>query len=86
MTSTEDAASLPIFRPLIAFDKEETMLLAKKIGTFETSIEPFEDCCTIFLPKNPAIKPKLDTVRRAEKSIENADELIRKAIEGIEVY
>ena len=86
MTSTEDTARLPIFRPLIAFDKEETMELARKIGTFETSIEPFEDCCTIFLPKNPAIKPKLDTVRRAEQAIPNADELIEKAIEGIETY
>ena len=86
MTSTEDTARLPIFRPLIAFDKEETMELARKIGTFETSIEPFEDCCTIFLPKNPAIKPKLDTVRRAEQAIPNADELIAKAIEGIETY
>ena len=86
MTSTEDTAGLPIFRPLIAFDKEETMLLAKKIGTFETSIEPFEDCCTIFLPKNPTIRPKLDTVRRVEKAIPNSDELIKKAIEGIEVY
>lgn len=85
MTSTEDTALLPIFRPLIAFDKEETMTLAKKIGTFEVSIEPFEDCCTIFLPKNPAIRPKLETVRKAEKAIPNADELIRKAIEGIEI-
>ena len=49
MTSTEDCASLPIFRPLVAFDKEETMNLARKIGTYETSIEPFEDCCTIFV-------------------------------------
>ena len=86
MTSTEDAALLPIFRPLIAFDKEETMTLAKKIGTFEVSIEPFEDCCTIFLPKNPAIKPKLDTVRKAEQAIPNAEELIKKAIDGIEIY
>lgn len=86
MTSTEDTARLPIFRPLIAFDKEETMDLARKIGTFETSIEPFEDCCTIFLPKNPAIKPKLETVRRAEQAIPNAEELIAKAIEGIETH
>ena len=85
MTSTEDTALLPIFRPLIAFDKEETMTLAKKIGTFDVSIEPFEDCCTIFLPKNPAIRPKLETVRKAEKAIPNADELIKKAIEGIEI-
>jgi len=86
MTSTEDTARLPIFRPLIAFDKEETMDIARKIGTFETSIEPFEDCCTIFLPKNPAIKPKLDVVRKAEAEIPNAEELIAKAIEGIEAY
>lgn len=84
MTSTEDCASLPIFRPLIAFDKEETMNLARKIGTYETSIEPFEDCCTIFLPKNPAIHPKLDRVREAEKAMD-IDALVERAIEGIEV-
>lgn len=83
MTSTEDCAGLPIFRPLVAFDKEETMALARKIGTYETSIEPFEDCCTIFLPKNPAIHPKLDRVREAEKAM-NIDELVKKAVEGIE--
>lgn len=84
MTSTEDCAGLPIFRPLVAFDKEETMALARKIGTYETSIEPFEDCCTIFLPKNPAIHPKLDRVREAEKAM-NIDELVKKAVEGIEI-
>lgn len=84
MTSTEDCAGLPIFRPLIAFDKEETMALARKIGTYETSIEPFEDCCTIFLPKNPAIHPKLDRVREAEKAMD-IDALVKKAVEGIEI-
>lgn len=84
MTSTEDCATLPIFRPLIAFDKEETMNLARKIGTYETSIEPFEDCCTIFLPKNPAIHPKLDRVREAEKTMD-IDALVDRAIEGIEI-
>lgn len=84
MTSTEDCATLPIFRPLIAFDKEETMNLARKIGTYETSIEPFEDCCTIFLPKNPAIHPKLDRVREAEKAMD-IDALVDRAIEGIEI-
>lgn len=84
MTSTEDCATLPIFRPLIAFDKEETMNLARKIGTYETSIEPFEDCCTIFLPKNPAIHPKLDRVREAEKAMD-IDNLVDRAIEGIEI-
>lgn len=80
MTSTEDCAGLPIYRPLIAFDKEETMALAKKIGTYDTSIEPFEDCCTIFLPKNPSIKPRLDKVREAEKAL-NIDALVADAVE-----
>lgn len=80
MTSTEDCAGLPIFRPLIAFDKEEIMDIAKKIGTYETSIEPFEDCCTIFLPKNPSIHPKLDKVREAEKNMD-IDSLVARAIE-----
>ena len=84
MTSTEDCAGLPIFRPLIAFDKEETMALARKIGTYETSIEPFEDCCTIFLPKNPAIHPKLDRVREAEKAMD-IDALVKKAVDSIEI-
>ena len=84
MTSTEDCASLPVFRPLIAFDKEETMNLARKIGTYETSIEPFEDCCTIFLPKNPVIHPKLEKVREAEKAMD-IDGLVAKAVEGIEI-
>ena len=84
MTSTEDCAGLPIFRPLIAFDKEETMALARKIGTYETSIEPFEDCCTIFLPKNPAIHPKLDRVIEAEKAMD-IDALVKKAVDGIEI-
>lgn len=84
MTSTEDCAGLPIFRPLIAFDKEETMALARKIGTYETSIEPFEDCCTIFLPKNPAIRPRLEKVREAEKAMD-VDALVQRAVEGIEI-
>lgn len=84
MTSTEDCAELPVFRPLIAFDKEETMNLARKIGTYETSIEPFEDCCTIFLPKNPVIHPKLEKVREAEKAMD-IDALVKKAVENIEI-
>ncbi len=84
MTSTEDTALLPIFRPLIAFDKEEIMALAEKIGTYETSILPFEDCCTVFLPKNPAIRPNLEKVRTAEKALD-IDALVARAIENIEI-
>ncbi len=85
MTSTESCAGLPIFRPLIAFDKEETMDIAKKIGTYDTSIEPFEDCCTVFLPKNPAIKPRLERVMQAEQALD-IDALVEKAMSGIEKY
>ena len=60
------------------------MNLARKIGTYETSIEPFEDCCTIFLPKNPVIHPKLEKVREAEKAMD-IDALVKKAVENIEV-
>ncbi|MEG2687736.1 MAG: tRNA 4-thiouridine(8) synthase ThiI, partial [Clostridia bacterium] len=83
MTCTGETTDLPIFRPLIGFDKEEIMTISKKIGTFETSILPYEDCCTIFLPKNPAIKPKVEIVRR-EESLLDIDGLIAKALENVE--
>ncbi|MEG1710381.1 MAG: tRNA uracil 4-sulfurtransferase ThiI [Clostridia bacterium] len=83
LTVTNAAVSLPILRPLIAFDKDEIVEVAKKIGTFETSIQPFEDCCTVFLPKNPIIKPKLRNVERAEKALD-IDGLIARALESIE--
>ncbi|MEG1612742.1 MAG: tRNA uracil 4-sulfurtransferase ThiI [Clostridia bacterium] len=75
---------LPVFRPLIGMDKCEIIDISKKINTFETSILPYEDCCTIFLPKNPATKPKLETVVKAEKFL-LADELIEKALANIEI-
>lgn len=83
MTSTESCAGLPIFRPLIAFDKEETMDLAKKIGTYDTSIQPFEDCCTIFLPKNPSIHPNIKRVEEAEKKLD-IDALVERAVAATE--
>lgn len=79
MTCTGETTDLPVLRPLIGFDKEEIMALSKKIGTFETSILPFEDCCTVFLPKNPVIKPKVETIRKAE-SVMDIDGLIEKAL------
>ncbi len=85
MTSTEDCAGLPVFRPLIAFDKEETMDVAKRIGTYDVSIQPYEDCCTVFLPKSPAIHPNLDRVKAAEKALD-VQELTRCALEGVEIY
>ncbi len=85
MTSTESCAKFPVFRPLIAFDKDETMDVAKRIGTYEKSIEPFEDCCTVFLPKNPVIHPRLEKVVELEKELD-IDSLVERAIGGIEEY
>ncbi len=76
--------STPIIRPLVAFDKYETIDIAKKIGTFETSIEPFEDCCTVFLPENPQIKPELEKVLKEQSKID-FDALIAESMASIEV-
>ena len=75
---------LPIFRPLIAFDKEEITKIALEIGSYETSILPFEDCCTVFLPKHPLIKPKLDKCIKEESKFD-FESLITKAIENLEI-
>ena len=75
---------LPIFRPLIAFDKEDITKISKDIGTYETSILPYEDCCTVFLPKHPLIKPKLDKCLREEEKLD-IEGLIETAIANIEV-
>jgi len=84
LCATNDAVSIPVFRPLIGMDKIEIMDLAKKIGTYETSILPYEDCCTVFVPKHPTTRPKLEMVREAEKLVEG-DKLIEEAIANIEV-
>ena len=86
ITSTEDAVeTLPVFRPLIGMDKYEIMDTAEKIGTFDISKQPYEDCCTVFLPKNPVINPKLDKARVEEAKLEGLEELIEDAIRGAEI-
>lgn len=75
--------NMPIFRPLIGLDKQEIVDLAKKIGTYETSILPYEDCCTVFVPKNPATKPRIDQVLEAESQFD-IDALIDEAVEKTE--
>lgn len=74
---TNAVASMPVFRPLIGMDKTEIVKIAEKIGTFEISIRPYEDCCTIFVPKHPVIKPVLEEIIDAEKNI-NYEEYIKK--------
>ena len=81
---SDACADRPAFRPLIAMDKTDIMEIARKIGTYETSILPYEDCCTIFVPKHPKTNPKLETIRKEEEKL-NIDELVEKSIENIEV-
>lgn len=76
---------LPVLRPLIAFDKLDIIAIAEKIGTFETSILPYEDCCTVFLPKFPAIKPRLDKVEKEESKLD-VESLIERAMKTIEKH
>lgn len=83
MYVTEVCARLPIIRPLICHDKKEIVEIARKIGTFETSILPYEDCCTVFTPKHPRTKPHLDDVIEAEKPLD-IDALVDEAVANIE--
>ena len=80
---TDDAVSMPVFRPLIGFDKEEIIRLARKIGTFGTSILPYEDCCTVFTPRHPRTKPKLRDVEAVEAALD-VEALVQEAFDGIE--
>ena len=78
---TEDGLSLPALRPLIGMDKSEIVTLARKIGTFETSILPYEDCCTVFTPRHPRTKPRLEDVLAAEAALDK-EALIAEAVQG----
>lgn len=80
---TDCAVDMPVFRPCIGMDKEEIIKISRKIDTFETSIQPYEDCCTVFTPKHPKTKPHIDDVIAAEKNIESLDELISDSINNV---
>ena len=75
---------MPVFRPLIAFDKLDTIAIANKIDTYETSILPYEDCCTVFLPKFPAIRPKIERILREENRLDK-EALIQEALKDVEI-
>ncbi|MGN0521149.1 MAG: tRNA uracil 4-sulfurtransferase ThiI, partial [Eubacterium sp.] len=83
LACTDCAVDMPVFRPCIGMDKEEIIAVSRKIDTFETSIQPYEDCCTVFTPKHPKTRPHIDDVINAEKRIENLDELIDDAINNV---
>lgn len=86
LNATNAVCELPVFRPVIGFDKQEIVEIAQKIGTFETSIEPFEDCCTIFVAKHPVTKPILSAIEKSEGLIaEEMEALVKTAIETAEV-
>ncbi len=84
ITSSNSVVKMPVLRPLIALDKLEIIEIANKIGTYDTSILPYEDCCTVFLPKFPAIKPKTETILKAESALD-VETLVNEAIENLEV-
>ena len=81
---SDDCADRPAFRPLIATDKTDIMEIARNIGTYETSILPYEDCCTIFVPKHPKTNPKIEPIRKQEEKL-NVEELVEKAINNMEI-
>ncbi len=83
---TNEVCALPVYRPLIGFDKQEIVEISEKIDTYETSILPFEDCCTIFVAKHPVTKPNLKSIQKSERKLEEKiEELMREAIETVEV-
>ncbi len=86
LIATNEVCHLPVYRPLIGFDKEEIVTSAKRIGTFETSILPYEDCCTIFVAKHPVTKPNVNIIRRHEKNLdEKIEEMVKTALETDEL-
>ena len=85
LAATNEVCTLPVFRPVIAFDKQEIVDISEKIGAFETSILPYEDCCTIFVAKHPVTKPNIKIIKRSEQHLnEKIDELMKTAIDTVE--
>ena len=86
LAATNAVCSLPVYRPLIGFDKREIVEISQKIDTYETSIQPFEDCCTIFVAKHPVTRPDLGRIEKSELNLrEKIDELVKTAVETAEI-
>ncbi len=86
LAATNEVCTLPVFRPVIAFDKQEIVDISLKIGTYETSILPYEDCCTTFVAKHPVTKPNIGIIRRSETRLaEEIDKMFEEAINSVEV-
>ncbi len=84
MACTDAVCRIPVFRPCVGMDKTEIIEIARKIDTFETSIEPYEDCCTVFTPRHPKVRPRLEDIEKAQNSFD-FEPLIQKAVEGTEL-
>lgn len=85
LAATNEVCTMPVYRPLIAFDKKDIVEIAERIGTFETSIQPFEDCCTIFVAKHPVTRPNLKTIHYSERNLEEKiDEMVETALSTVE--
>lgn len=85
LAATNEVCTMPVYRPLIGFDKQEIVDVSEKIGTYETSIQPFEDCCTIFVAKHPVTKPNLNMIKRSERNLEEKiDALVKTALDTVE--
>ena len=83
---TNEVCTLPVFRPCIGLDKQEIVEISEKIGTYETSILPFEDCCTIFVAKHPVTKPNLAVIKRHEENLKDCiDEMMQRALDTEEL-
>ena len=86
LAATNDVCTLPVYRPVIGFDKQEIVDISEKIDTYETSIQPYEDCCTIFVAKHPVTKPNIAVIRRSEEKLaEKIDAMVQEAIDTVEV-
>lgn len=86
LAATNEVCTLPVYRPCIAMDKQDIVNIAERIDTYETSILPFEDCCTIFVAKHPVTKPNVDFIKKSElKLAEKIDKLMEEAINSVEV-
>ena len=83
LACTDAVVNMPVFRPLIGLDKLEITQIATKIGTYETSILPYEDCCTVFTPRHPMTKPKIEALVEAEQALDT-EALVREAVENTE--
>ena len=85
LAATNEVCTMPVYRPLIALDKQDIVEIAEKIDTYETSIQPFEDCCTTFVAKHPVTKPNLKYIRKSEENLNDCiEELMKKALETVE--